>query len=387
MRDDPYLSSEHVTIPFHPTYVAVGAREQGTVGRGGATASRSAREGGFDAPEDQRPDLSIVVPVYRSEDCLEPLVDAVKRALGPTGWDYELVLVNDGSPDRSWKVIEALARTNPEIVGINLRRNFGQDNAILTGFRATRGRLVAVMDDDLQHDPADLPFLVAALERQDADVAYADFRCKRQKLWKNVGSWFNGKVAEWVFDKPKGVYLSPYKVIRGDVAKELCQHDGPDPYIDGLLFQVTSRFTQVPVEHHARYAGRSTYSLARSIQVWARVATAFSVKPLRLVTWCGLAFAVLGGLLAAFVVGYRLLYPEEFATSVAGWASLMVGQLLTSAVQMVFLGILGEYAGRSYLTNCRKPQATVREVIHGNKAGSDRGALPLVVERAAGIGT
>jgi glycosyltransferase involved in cell wall biosynthesis len=312
---------------------------------------------------DPDPELSIVVPVYRSECCLEALVAAIADALGPTGRPYEVVLVNDGSPDRSWQVIEALCRARPNVVGVDLRRNFGQDNAILAGLRLARGRLVAVMDDDLQHDPRDLPALVAKVE-EGADVAYADFRSKRQAAWKNLGSWFNGKFAEWVLDKPRGLYLSPYKVLRKEVADLVCRYDGPDPYVDGLLFQVTSRFVQVPVEHHARFAGAGNYTLRKSISVWARLATSFSVRPLRMVTWCGLVLGGLGVLLAMYVVAYRLLFPAHFAASVAGWASLMVALLVIGGIQMVFVGVLGEYAGRTHTTVAGKPQATVREVLN-----------------------
>ena len=323
----------------------------------------------------RRPELSIVVPVYRSEACLEPLAGAVAAALGPTGRSYELILVNDGSPDRSWAVVEALCRRRREVVGIDLRRNFGQDNAILTGLRFARGAAVAIMDDDLQHDPHDLPSLLAALEAG-ADVVFADFRAKRQAAWKNFGSWFNGKVAEWVLDKPRGLYLSPYKVLRKEVADLICRYDGPDPYVDGLLLQVTSRFAQVPVEHHRRHAGPSTYTLGKSVTVWARLATSFSVRPLRLVTWCGLALGLLGAALAAYVVGYRLLYPERFALAVAGWASLMVAVLVLGGVQMVFLGVLGEYAGRTHTAILGKPQATIRAVLNASQPAEAEAATP-----------
>jgi undecaprenyl-phosphate 4-deoxy-4-formamido-L-arabinose transferase len=309
-------------------------------------------------------DLSIVVPVYRSEACLAALVTAIDAALELSDWSYEIVLVNDGSPDRSWQVIESLAESHPNLVGIDLRRNFGQDNAILTGLRAAQGRYIAIMDDDLQHDPADLLRLIETLEREDADIVYADFRVKHQPLWKNLGSWLNGKLAEWVIDKPRGIYLSPYKVMRGEVAKLICHHDGPDPYIDGLLFQVTSRVSQTRVEHHERFAGKSNYTFGRSLMVWARLATAFSVKPLRLVIWCGFLFAALGAVLALYVISYRVFYPENFERAVAGWASLMVAQLLTTAVRLIFLGVLGEYAGRTYIAVCGKPQATIREAIN-----------------------
>jgi undecaprenyl-phosphate 4-deoxy-4-formamido-L-arabinose transferase len=315
---------------------------------------------------DHRPTLSIVVPAYRSADCLPALAQAVTSALGPNGADlsHELILVNDGSPDPTWDVIERLCHEHPEVIGVDLRKNFGQDNAILTGLRLARGRAVAIMDDDLQHNPADLPALLAQLDAG-ADVVYADFRVKRQAAWKNLGSWFNGKVAEWVLDKPPDIYLSPYKVIRREVAELISRYDGPEPYVDGLLFQVTSRFAQMPVEHHPRYSGHGHYNLARSIIIWSRLATGFSVRPLRIVTLCGLTLGALGGVLAVVVAAYRLLYPERFATAIAGWASLMVGVLVVGGIQMVFLGVLGEYAGRMYTAVAgKKPQATVRTILN-----------------------
>ena len=322
------------------------------------------------------PELSVVVPAYRSADCLEALADAVARALRPLGRPYELILVNDGSPDATWRVIEALCRSRPEVVGVDLMRNFGQDNAIMTGLRLARGAVVAIMDDDLQHDPADMPAMVARLEAG-ADVVYADFLVKRQHAWKNLGSWFNGKVAEWVLDKPRGVYLSPYKVMRREVLELICRYDGPDPYVDGLLFQVTSRFDRVPVEHHRRHAGRGHYNFARSVAVWSRLATGFSVRPLRVVTWCGLVLGAFGGVLAVVVIAYRLLYPGVFAAAVAGWASLIVAQLLIGGIQMIFLGVLGEYAGRMHTAVAgKKPQATVRQVLNAGRPWAPSGASP-----------
>lgn len=316
-------------------------------------------------PEGPRaPDLSIVIPAYRSQDCLGPLVEAIAEELEPLGLAYEVILVNDGSPDRTWSAIERLCRAHPNVVGVDLRRNFGQDNAILTGLRFAKGRYLAIMDDDLQHHPRDLPALLARAEAG-ADVVYAHFRTKRQKLWKNLGSWFNGKVAEWVLGKPGHIYISPYKVIRKEVAELIRRYEGPDPYIDGLLFQVTSRFAQVPVEHHHRHAGPSNFTPIKSLVIWARLATGFSIRPLRLVTFCGLGLGTLGVLLAAAVILDRLFYPERFAMAVAGWASLMVALLLVGGIQMVFLGILGEYAGRTHTTVVGKPQATIREVLGG----------------------
>ena len=280
------------------------------------------------------------------------------------GWEYETILVNDFSPDRSWDVIATLAGQDPHVIGINLRRNFGQDNAILTGMRFARGQYVVVMDDDLQHHPKYIRMLLEKAEEEDADVVYAEFKTKRQKRWKNIGSWIHGMIAEAVIYKPRNIYLSPYKIIRKEVAESICQYAGPWPYIDGLLYQTTWRISSVPIRHFERYAGSSNYTFWRSLGVSARLIFSFSVKPVRLVTWTGLAMAVLGLSAALAVIAYRLLIPGDFSPQSIGWASLMVTLLVISGMQMMIFGILGEYLGRIYLRLDQKPQTSIREVIN-----------------------
>jgi len=293
---------------------------------------------------------------------LEALVAAIDDSLLSTGVYYETILVNDCSPDKSWDVIERLCQRHANVVGIDLHRNFGQDNALLTGIRTARGQRIALMDDDMQHDPKDLPRLLSALEPA-FDVVYGDFRKRHHKLWKRLGSWFNGKVAEWVLQKPKDIYLSPYKVFRRGVADLICKYHGAEPYIDGLILRVTSRITHIPVDHRPRCCGRSTYTLYKSILVWARVAFSFSIKPLRLVTIFGVFFSFLGALLATAVILYRLLAPASFGPNTVGWASLIVAVLIFGGIQMIFFGILGEYTGRTYLRVNDQPQTAVRTIL------------------------
>jgi undecaprenyl-phosphate 4-deoxy-4-formamido-L-arabinose transferase len=170
-------------------------------------------------------------------------------------------------------------------------------------------------------------------------------------------------------------------VIRHEVAELICRYEGPEPYIDGLLFQVTSRFGQVEVEHYPRHAGQSNYTFIRSVAVWARLATGHSVKPLRLVTWCGLGLGLMGGFLGFVVILYRLLYPDEFQSAVAGWASLMVTELMLGGTRMIFLGILGEYVGRMHVAvTGKKPQATIRAILG---PGGARAALIPADNRVA----
>jgi polyisoprenyl-phosphate glycosyltransferase len=309
------------------------------------------------------PYLSVVIPVYRSEDCLETLIAGINRAMAPLGRYYEVVMINDCSPDHSWTVISWICQSNPNVVGIDLRRNFSQDNAIITGLRMARGKYVAIMDDDLQHDPQDLPRLLAKIE-EGADVVYANFDRRQQSWWKNLGSWFNGKVAEWVLGKPKGFYLSPYKVMRKEISDLICVYDGPDPYIDGLIFQVTSNIDQIPAKHYSRHAGRSTYTLWKSLKVWARLAFSFSVRPVRFVTTFGFIFAALGLVLVLVVTLYRILAPQDFPAEAVGWASLMVALLMIGGIQMIFFGILGEYIGRTYLKVNNKPQTSIRQILN-----------------------
>ena len=300
--------------------------------------------------------VSVVIPVYNSQDCLDELARRLADVLDGSGRTYEIVLVDDCSPDNSWQKIVELCQTYDQLKAINLRRNFGQDSAIMAGLNEARGGYVVIMDDDLQHDPEDIPALLAELDKG-YDVCYARFSTKKHNWFKNFGSWVNDKAANVVLKKPKGVYLSPYKALKKEVADEIIRYDGPYPYVDGLLFRVTRNITQVLVEHHRRYSGKGNYNLAKSIRVWLRLATNFSVTPLRMATILGFASSGIGFLLALVFVIQRLVVGK----APAGWASLIVTVLFLGGIQLVAIGIIGEYVGRLFLHHSRQPQFVVRE--------------------------
>lgn len=316
------------------------------------------------------PRLSIVVPAYQSADCLPALVSAIEAALVATGWTYELVLTDDASPDDTWRVIEKLASQNPWIVAQRHRRNFGQDNAIMSGLRVARGKIVVIMDDDLQHDPRDIPRLCEHLEKEGLDIVYANYEKRRHRAWKNLGSYFSGKVAEWLLDKPPHIYLSPFKAVRATVAREILRYTGPGPYVDGLLLETTRRLGQVSVAHRERFSGSSTYTVLKSVQVWSRLAFSFSVQPLRVGIWIGSVVASLGLLGTVAVVAMRILNPA-FSDNVAGWASLMTSLLFFSGIQIILLGLLGEYVGRSFLSLNRSPQSIIAETANLRPQGRE----------------
>ncbi len=305
-------------------------------------------------------ELSIVVPVYRSAACLPELARRERDEAGRHFRDYELILVNDDSPDDSWHVIVRLTCEYPFVLGVNLRRNVGQDNAIMAGLRVATGHVIVIMDDDLQHDPADIAALCEQIQNG-RDVAYARFEHKRQALWKNVGSWFNDRVATITLGKPRNIYMSPFKAIRREVVEEIAKYQGPYPYVDGLIFTVTSNLTQVPVTHYSRFAGKSNFNLLKSVAVWLKVVTGFSVIPLRMAMIVGGVISMSSFLLALYYILETLILGRQ----PAGYPSLIVSILFIGGVQLMGIGAIGEYVGRIFMTQNSRPQFTVKEIRRG----------------------
>ena len=313
--------------------------------------------------------ISIVVPVYNSGEILLELNRQVAEAL--EGIAYELILVNDCSPDKSWEVISRLVSKDERVIGINLRKNSGQDNALMAGLNHCSGEYVVIMDDDLQHSPHDILLLVEQC-RVGFDVCYANFTRKRQKWWKNAGSWLNGRLAEILIDKPAHIYLSPFEAIRYEVVEEIVKYSGPYPYVQGLILRVTTNITQVQVEHHERYAGMGNFNFIRSVTVFIKHATTFSIVPLRAASLVGSISAVLG----FFMIPYQLYYYFIAKQIVEGWTSLMIVLLVIGGLILLSLGMLGEYVGRMYINVNESPQFVVKEVLRGNKRGNDNAILP-----------
>lgn len=319
-----------------------------------------------------RPNLSVVIPVYGSEGVLPELVSQLRDGLDrieSLAGSYEVVFVCDCSPDHSWREIKALASHYPWVRGISLRMNAGQHNAVMAGFSHARGEVVVTMDDDLQHSPRDIAALLAELE-QGRDVVYARFKARKHAWWKIAGSRLNDWVAGYLLQKPKGLYLSPFRALRSRIVEDVLRYKGPYAYIDGLILSVTRNIGSVEVDHHDRFAGNSAYSLRKSISLWLKMATSFSIVPLRLTSFAGLCFAGLGFVLAmAFVV-------QKFTIDRMpdGWSSLMVAILVLGGVQLLALGMLGEYLGRVLLTLNSRPQFVIGETT--DTPGTSPASLP-----------
>jgi polyisoprenyl-phosphate glycosyltransferase len=307
-------------------------------------------------PVMHRPEVSVVIPVYRSAAILPELVRRLGVQLEAAfGSDrFEVLLVDDCSPDQAWQAIASLAAGHPWLRGVGLRRNVGQHNAIMAGLSQARGRCMVTMDDDLQHDPADIPRLVQALDRG-FDVCYAQFEERHHALWKRLGSRFNDFVARRLLRKPKGLYLSPFRAFRSEIRDEALRYQGPFVYLDGLLLQSTASITTIVARHHARSDGTSGYSLRKSVSLWLQMATSFSVAPLRFVTIAGMLASCLGFILALWVFVEKFLSPQI----AVGWSSLIISVLLMGGFQLMALGAIGEYVGRILLNVNHRPQFVI----------------------------
>ncbi|MSO77907.1 MAG: glycosyltransferase [Alphaproteobacteria bacterium] len=300
--------------------------------------------------------LSVVIPVYNGARSIGPLVEALDSLDVPGG--LEIVLVYDGSPDDSLAVCRGLiAHTKAPVTVVEHARNYGEHNAILTGLRHARGSHVITMDDDLQNPPSEVVKLWRHARDTGRQVVYTYYERKEHAWWRNLGSRFTNWCADRLLDKPRGLYLSSFRCMTAFVAQQILRYEGPYPYVDGLILQVTQDIDRLAVLHLPRAEGRSSYTFRRLVRLWLNMFVNFSVMPLRLATLLGFAVSIIGLIVAVVIVAEAL-----FGDPPPGWASIMAAFLLISGVQLLMLGMIGEYLGRVTLSVNQKPQATVKEV-------------------------
>jgi undecaprenyl-phosphate 4-deoxy-4-formamido-L-arabinose transferase len=300
--------------------------------------------------------ISVIIPVYNGALSISRLVAEVLSAL--EGFSPEIVLVNDGSADDSEAVCESIARSNPLVKFISLRRNFGEHNAVMCGLNHMTGDAAVIIDDDFQNPPHTILALVEELQRG-YDVVYSCYPEKKHHWFRNLGSKFNDLLATYLLRKPSDLYLSSFKAIRREVVDEIVKYTGPYPYIDGLIFRVTRSVSRVTVQHESRAEGRSNYTLKKLISLWLNMFLNFSILPLRFFTVSGIAVFVVGFIFSIAAVIEKLSSPAV----PLGYTSLFVAILLLAGVQMIFLGLIGEYLGKTYLEQNGTPQWVIRKKI------------------------
>lgn len=300
-------------------------------------------------------DISVVIPVYRSAGMLEELTNRLHAVMQRMDAEYEIVFVDDASPDDSWKRICLLRDAAPDrIVAVQLMRNFGQHNAIMCGFRHASGRYVVTMDDDLQHPPEEIPKLVDTIEQEGHDLVYGRYQEKQHASGRNWGSLIVNAFFRLVFKQP--VTVTSFRIIRQELLRSIFSYSLNFTYIDGLLAWNTQRIGEANVDHQPRQVGRSGYSLGKLVTLAFNLFTNFSLLPLQIVSLIGFVAALGGFAMGAFYLIQHLLSNIV----VPGYASIIVAVLVLGGTQLLSLGIIGEYIGRLHLNVNRKPQYTIR---------------------------
>jgi undecaprenyl-phosphate 4-deoxy-4-formamido-L-arabinose transferase len=300
--------------------------------------------------------LSVVIPVYNSEQTIGPLVERLQACL--SGYVFEIVLINDGSLDNSETVCQALEQQYATVTFISLRRNFGEFNAVLCGLNHARGQYVVIIDDDFQNPPESILTLVQTAETGQFDVVYSRYAQKQHHWFRNLGSWAVNGLTTYSLGKPRDLYLSSFKLIRGEVVEEIIHYRGPYPYIDGLIFRVTRNVGSVEVPHNARAEGRSNYTLRKLIGLFLTFFIGYSLWPIRVFTALGATFFGLGLLSGLFLLLSWIAGPD----AIPGWSIVLWAILTGLGLQLLFLGIIGEYIGKLFMAYSGLPPYVEKKV-------------------------
>jgi glycosyltransferase involved in cell wall biosynthesis len=324
--------------------------------------------------------LSILIPVYNSQQTVGRLIDEVIANLSSRYAEIEIVLVNDGSVDGSHEVLNDAVSRHPGIVKyVRLARNFGEHNAVMCGLHYVSGDCVAIIDDDFQNPPDQIIGLVDKLQ-EGYDVVFSCYDEKHHSWFRNLGSAFNDRVATRLLKKPRGLYLSSFKVINRFLIDTVKSYDGPYPYLDGLILRSTSAIGQQLCQHSQRETGQSNYTLSRLIRLWLNMFTGFSVLPLRVASILGLVMSAAGFALAMlFMISWMFGGIFREGSIPPGWASLIVTITIFAGLQLCVLGTIGEYLGRVFQTMSGSPQFVIREILGTDQEksnGSDHGEKP-----------
>lgn len=308
-----------------------------------------------------RVDVSVVIPCYRSSEIIRSVVDRLRTTLGVHYEEsqYEIILVNDYSPDDTLEVLSSIATEHANVKVISMAKNFGQHAALMAGFDYVCGDTVVCMDDDGQTRPEEIFKLLDKLD-EGYDLVYAKYASKKHSAFRNFGSKINEIMAHSLIGKPKDITLSSYFAAKRFLVDEALHYKNPYPYIEGLMLRSTGSIANVEVVHSDRLAGESGYSFKGLLALWLNGFTAFSVKPLRVASVFGVVLAFFGFAGALVVVVQRLTNPDM----AMGWASMFSALIFIGGLLLCMLGLLGEYIGRTYISLNNSPQYVIRDTLN-----------------------
>ena len=303
--------------------------------------------------------ITVVIPCYGSTNTILEVVTRTIDTLNERKNRYEIILVNDCSPDDVWNKIVVLHNKYPKIItGINFTKNFGQHAATMAGYKEAKGDVIVTFDDDGQTDPKDLWKLVDKLD-EGYDAVIARYPALKENLFRRFGSFVNKKMAEWLVNKPKNIRGTSYTAIRNYVIQDMIKYDKPYPYLGGLVYRTTQNVTEVEVEHHKRINGKSGYSLKKLIRLITNGFTAFSIKPLRIASGLGFVTTFIGFIYGIVIIIRKL----TWRITELGYSSILASLLFVGGIIMIMLGLIGEYIGRIYISINNSPQYVIKEKI------------------------
>lgn len=306
--------------------------------------------------------LSFIIPCYKSEYTVADVIDeAVKVVSRMKNYDYEIIAVNDHSPDRVMSVLETYATRNPKIKIIAFAKNFGQHAGIMAGIRHSDGDYLVILNDDGQCPLDKLPELLMPMENG-ADVSIARYGEKSQSFLRNVCSKANNFTAALLTGMPKDIQIGNFFVLNRFIAEWVAEYQGPYPYVDSLFCRASDRIVNVPMKERSRTYGRSTYTFRKLFMHWVSSLTAFSIVPLRFSSVMGAIIAIIGMIYAAYIVLRRLVGGSD--VTLIGWSSLMAAMLLLGGLVLLVLGIVGEYVGRIYMSLVKTPQYVIERTVN-----------------------
>jgi polyisoprenyl-phosphate glycosyltransferase len=290
----------------------------------------------------ENPKYSVVIPVYNSSSIVGRVIEQTIEFFEKHPWNYEIILVNDGSRDRSWDVISEKAKIHSQVIAINLMRNYGQHTAVYCGFKYSSGDYVITIDDDLQNPPEEIIHLIEKVKDNNNDVVFGRFKQKMHSGVRNVGSHVVRLINNKVFACPKEIVPTNFRLIRRDVVERILQYRTAYPYITGLVLMFSNNPGNVWVEHRERLAGKSNYNLYKILSLVARILFNYSVLPLRVVSTTGFFVSFVSFLAGVILIVNKLLDN----VIVEGWTGLMVMMAFFNGITVLILGILGEYTVR-----------------------------------------
>ncbi len=313
--------------------------------------------------EEKKKVITVAIPCYRSENNIEYVTDSIRESFSKhPEYDYQIILANDGSPDRTFEKIRELCEKDKKIVGIDLSRNYSQANARMSMLKYIDGSITVFMDDDGQH-PAEGIFKLAEKIEEGYDVVCAKLTKKKCSTFKKITSNLYKKMMVWFGILPKGIETSPFFAWSSFALEEARKYHSPSPSIHTYMLKVTTRFANVEIEQNERHSGKSGYTLKKLFSLAFMNLTNFSIVPLRISIFAGTTISILGLIYGIFLIIRKLFNPK----ALIGYTSLMATMLFLIGIVLIILGLIGEYLGRIYLMLSDLPQFTIREVINKEK--------------------